>query len=285
MGPPGSIDPPSVAARINRLLEAGATLDRLLAAIAEIAETSAGSEQREHQVVAAVDRLADGVPEPSVAAVARHVFDLHGFAGDVARYYDPSNSLIHRVLERRRGIPITLAAVVAEVGRRHGVALALVGMPGHVLLTDAVEAGAAEVEPTYAVGPDSEVRWYDPFDRGRALDYDGCRQLFARFHPIEAFQPVMLRPMDHRGFVIRNLNNLRVAYTRLGDVPSMVPVLATAADLTGAGPAERFELANILEQLGRSEQAAVEFDRLAEVVPEQAGALRAKAALQRARRN
>ena len=85
-----------------------------------------------------------------------------GFRGDRRHYYDPENSLLDRVLDRRVGIPLTLSVVMMEVARRIGVPLGGVAMPGHFLVRDRVL-------------PDVFV---DPFDGGRTLDLAGVQRLF-----------------------------------------------------------------------------------------------------------
>src|SRR3546814_4479768 len=81
-----------------------------------------------------LDALAAGVAEPTVEALTAHLFGVEAFAGDTDSYFDPRNSLLSDVLDRRLGIPITLAVVAIEVGRRCGVPLVGIGMPGHFLV-------------------------------------------------------------------------------------------------------------------------------------------------------
>ena len=91
---------------------------------------------------------------------AGHDPTLH-FAGNHDRYYDASNSLLNQVLDRRVGIPITLSVLLIETGRRRGISLHGVGMPGHFLV------GSAE-------------GYIDAFHGGLLLDGRGCQQLFER---------------------------------------------------------------------------------------------------------
>ena len=109
-----------------------------------------------------LDAVAEGVRAPTLDGLVSHLFSTLRFTGNRRHYYDPRNSFLNHVLDRRIGIPITLSVVVMEVGRRIGVPVAGVGMPGHFLVRDKVD-------------PDVFV---DPFDRGQLLDAVGCRQLF-----------------------------------------------------------------------------------------------------------
>src|ERR687885_2626468 len=109
--------------------------------------------------LAALDGLAAGV-DRTLDGWRRHLFVDLGFSGNVKRYYDPANSFLNEVVRRRRGLPITLSVLGMEVGRRLGLRLEGVGMPGHFLLRH---------------GPDVYV---DPFDGGRVLDRAGCVERF-----------------------------------------------------------------------------------------------------------
>lgn len=253
------------ARRLDELVAADdRALDRVLAVVASV---DPDGPPPEASVVTALDSVAEGCPDGADAAtVLRHVFGTEGFSGDRTDYYDPANSLLHRVLERRRGIPLSLAAVTAEVARRRGGDLRPVGLPGHVLLGEGSE-------------PD---RWYDPFAGGAPLDIDACRTLFRRFHPVEAFQPTMLTPMPPEAVAIRTLNNLKVAWIKRGEASRVIPVLELRANMSSADPEDRLELARLLEALGRNERAAAEFDRLAELDPQRSERHRARARALRA---
>ncbi|MBN2624562.1 MAG: transglutaminase family protein, partial [Acidimicrobiales bacterium] len=154
----------------------------------------------EHQV-ARLDALAAGCAAPTLEAVTTHLFDDLGFTGDTADYTNPRNSLLDVVLDRRQGIPITLAVVLIEVARRRGVALHGVGMPGHFVVR-AVD------------DPDVFV---DPFHRS-VTDRAGCRRLFARLHgPRAPFEERFLDPVGPRAVVARMLTNLQRSFVGRGD--------------------------------------------------------------------
>ena len=90
----------------------------------------------------AASRAVDGdSPLGAANALSRFLFDDLGFAGNQRDYYDPRNSYVNEVLKRRVGIPITLSLVYMEVGRRTGVPMQGVGLPGHFLMRHAEEPG------------------------------------------------------------------------------------------------------------------------------------------------
>ncbi len=230
----------------------------------------------EEDVVAQLDALAaglaDGPPGRAGASVDDAVSFIYGelgFVGNAADYYSPDNSLIDRVLRGRRGIPLTLAMVGVEIGRRAGIELSIVGLPGHVLVGD----GAAP------------RRWFDPFAGGAELDLEGCRQLFGRFHQIESFTPAMADPIDNVSATVRMLSNLKVSYRSQGDLSQLVKVLELSATVPGAAVSEQVELAGALAALGRDDQAAEQRELLISRDPERAEQHRSAAARHRARRN
>lgn len=256
--------------RLNQILaDPDANLDVLLAALASVDQSA----PPEHEVVQAFDLLAESAQRqtssPTVPQTLDFVFGHLGFSGNATDYYDPANSLIHDVLRHRRGIPITLAAVASEIGRRLGNRLRPVGLPGHVLL-------AADAEPG---------RWYDPFNRGAILNHQDCVNLFGRFHPVAAFEPWMLDAMNNETFAVRTLNNLRVAFGRSGRLTDLVPVLELRANLAISGADDRVDFANLLGNVGRFDQAADEFELLIELDPDHAEEHQAKARSYRAHRN
>jgi regulator of sirC expression with transglutaminase-like and TPR domain len=109
-------------------------------------------------------RLASGTPPEEAAAVlTAYLFGECGFRGNQGDYYDPRNSFLNEVLERRMGIPISLAIVLIETARRVGVPLVGVGFPGHFLVRVAGQRGSLLL---------------DPFFGGRPI---GERQLLARY--------------------------------------------------------------------------------------------------------
>jgi regulator of sirC expression with transglutaminase-like and TPR domain len=209
--------------------------------------------------LARIDRLAEGVREPTLTGVRRHLFGDLGFAGDEDDYYDPRNSYLDTVLDRRVGIPITLSVLLMEVGRRLGVPLDGVSMPGHFLVRDKVD-------------PDVFV---DPFARGRELDRRGAQ---LRFHAVQGpgavFDPAFLEPVGRRAIVARMLANLETAATMRSDRFTLSWVLGLRAAMPDAAEADRRKFASVLAATGRFLEAAEVFDVLGDA--QAATRLRAK---------
>jgi regulator of sirC expression with transglutaminase-like and TPR domain len=141
-----------------------------------------------------------------MAAINQHLFEELGYRGDRDEYYDPRNSYLNEVFERRLGNPISLALVQMEVARRLGVPLDGVSFPGHFLVRLPVDDG---------------VLVMDPFNRGRPLDEEELRRR-ARPHlggeaPDDHALGQILHPASHRAILMRMLRNLHGAYTDRDD--------------------------------------------------------------------
>lgn len=142
---------------------------------------------------ARLDMLAQRCPTPTFDGMRAYLFETLGFRGNSRDYGDPENSFLDAVIERRLGIPISLAVVMMEVGRRIGAPVHGVGMPGHFLVMDAARDGV----------------WCDPFHGGALYDIEGCRRLFARVHDnARGFSRALLTPTDPHVIVARMLANL-----------------------------------------------------------------------------
>jgi len=210
-----------------------------------------------------LDALAADVPEPDAGSLARFLFVERGFAGNEVDYGDPRNSFLDAVLDRRLGIPITLSVLMIEVGRRRGLVLTGVGMPGHFL----VGAGPGE--------------WYDPFHGGASLDLAGCEALFAGAHGPVPFRPEYLAPVGPRAILSRILANLQRSFLRR-DPASAAWAVRLRLQVPGLTPRERGEQAGLLGSLGAFGEAAAELDALAGELSGE-GAERAKQAATRLR--
>lgn len=139
-------------------------------------------------------------------AINRHLFEEVGYAGNHDEYYDPRNSYLNEVFDRRLGNPISLALVQMEVSRRLGVPLDGISFPGHFLVRLPVDDG---------------VLVMDPFNRGRPLGVDELRER-AQPHmggdmPDDEVLSQILNPASHRAILMRVLRNLHGVYREDGD--------------------------------------------------------------------
>jgi regulator of sirC expression with transglutaminase-like and TPR domain len=164
-------------------------------------------------------------PAENEAALQRLLAYLYGelkFRGNAEDYYDPRNSYLDQVLERRLGIPITLAIVVVEVAARAGVNARGVSFPGHFLVRAPGARGTLLIDPFdgSVVGP-AELRALHARATGENQDPD----------------PRLLEPAEKREILLRMLNNLRGIWSQRGDrerlrgVLERLEILAPSPDL------------------------------------------------------
>ena len=194
---------------------------------AECALTAAAALSAGVDVAAVTMRLADlaagaskrfgpaETPLGQINALNEHLFDELGFAGDMDDYYAARNSLLNEVVERRRGIPITLSLLYIDVGARLGVPLVGVGMPGHFLVRHAAEEGL----------------YIDPFNRGVILSESECRHKFRDINVGVRWDPSFLAPVTSRSLLARMLRNLAAIWKQHEELALVERVLTLLISL------------------------------------------------------
>jgi len=133
-----------------------------------------------------------------LAIVNEYLFSELGFAGNQENYYDPENSYLNRVIDRRSGNPISLSTVFWLLARRLKLPVVGIGMPGHFLCryqssTDAI--------------------YIDPFNRGKILTRADCVKYLQQTS--HGFQESFLAPVSMGGTLLRTCTNLHKIYSQL----------------------------------------------------------------------
>lgn len=197
--------------------------------------------------LAALDGLADQVGTADLDALLATLFGVDGFRGDRQTYYDPQNSYLHRVLERRRGIPVTLSVVLIEVGRRAGIELAGIGTPAHFLVrTD----------------HDGQRRYIDAFGEGRVMDRPGLDALFRAIAPGVEVGP-HLQPLASIDIVRRMLANLVAIHRGRGDRDALRWATELRTLLPDASAADHRVFGGALAACGDFQRAAKVLESIA----------------------
>jgi regulator of sirC expression with transglutaminase-like and TPR domain len=164
-------------------------------------------------------------------AISDHLFERLGYAGNTYDYYDPRNSFLTDVIDRRTGIPISLSVLYLEVARRVGVLAQGVNFPGHFLVRVAVE---------------DAWLFIDPFSAGRALTPSDLEALLRKTTtPDAVLEPSIIAAATKRQIVARMLVNLAGIYGRNGDLPRSLDVLERLAILEPANPRIARDLAQL----------------------------------------
>ena len=188
------------------------------------------------ETIAGAADLAMPLPE-RLAMLDHQLFEVQGFSGNDDDYFDPRNSYLNDVIERRTGIPITLSVVYLEVGWRLGMPLVPVSFPAHFLVAS---TGAGRV-------------FIDPFNHGARVS---AEELVARLAPMaggsgQARQilPRVTAPASRREVAMRMLRNLRQIYAKQKDFDRLLVVTNRMVALDPKDPAALRERGHVLAEL------------------------------------
>jgi len=186
--------------------------------------------------------------------LTRTLYERHRFRGNTEAYYDPRNSFLNDVLDRRRGIPLTLGIVFLEVGWRLDLPLEGVSFPHHFLVR------------FRGAGMDFLL---DPFQGAEARFEDEAQELLDRVYGgMVRVQPSFLRTASRRDMLIRLLSNLKSIYLNTGDHLKALGVVERILLLRPDAAPERKTLGVILARMGRRQEAVEELRRYLAMDPE-----------------
>ena len=208
------------------------------------------------------DRVRDaGDADQTISALNSTLFDELGFRGNRDNYYDPRNSYLNQVIDRRLGIPITLTVIYTEVARRVGLPVYGVGLPSHFI---AVHKGA---------GGDVYI---DPFNRGRVMGRAGVEDLLAEMSggAIELEERHLL-PVTNKQIITRMLSNLLNIHlgnyggggSRHTDYGRALKVMERILMVNPDSPAHVRDYGLLLAANGKMKQAILELDRYLALAP------------------
>jgi regulator of sirC expression with transglutaminase-like and TPR domain len=138
-------------------------------------------------------------PLKIIQTINNYLFNQLGFVGNTENYYDPRNSFLNDVLNRRMGIPISLSVIYLEIAQRINFPMVGVGMPGHFIIRPDVE--------------DIGI-FIDVFNQGEILFPQDCLVRIKEIYqqPIMELPPTALAPVSKKQILIRMLNNLQMVY-------------------------------------------------------------------------
>jgi regulator of sirC expression with transglutaminase-like and TPR domain len=196
-----------------------------------------------------------GDPSESITALNRVLFEEEGFRGNGEDYYDPRNSFLNDVLDRKLGIPITLAVVYMEVARRVGFPLVGVGMPGHFLLKH------YDVEGREIL--------IDPFNRGSILTAKDCQRCLDEIYGGQMpLQPEFLMAVSRRQVLVRMLNNLKSIYLSGRNFRKALPIVDFILAIYPRSPEDVKQRALLRWSLGQTRGALADLDDYLKMSPD-----------------
>lgn len=210
------------------------------------------------ELAAAVRTRLPESPSPSdiVLNLNIHLFREEGFRGNTSAYYDPANSFLNEVLDRKTGIPITLSVVYIEVARRLGLSLVGVGFPGHFLVK--------------YTGPEGDVV-LDPFLGGITLDHQQLthklQTMYGEQNPLLGQIPQLLAPASKKDILVRMLRNLKGVYLQKNDFARALSVIERILLIEPDAPAEIRDRGSVHQRLGHLQAALRDFQRYVTLAP------------------
>jgi regulator of sirC expression with transglutaminase-like and TPR domain len=196
---------------------------------------------------AAAEQRVAAATGAGVEAFNNFLFEEAGFAGNQFDYYDAANSYLNRVLERRTGIPITLSILYMAVGRKAGLQVDGIGLPGHFI----VRASERDASRSVLV---------DPF-HGTALGPEDCQDRLDQVYGGQvALTDEHLRPVTAREILTRLLANLKAIYARANLHRQTLAVLDRMLLLAPLAAGEHRDRGIVLAQLERLPEAVAELE-------------------------
>ncbi len=205
------------------------------------------------------DRLRARLPadagKPHVISMLNHfLFRELGYAGNFDNYYDPRNSFLNDVIDRRVGIPITLSILYIEIARRVGVALQGISFPGHFLAKCVTDQGVIVL---------------DPFNKGISLSEADLRERLGESGDSSAHSDtplvVLLRPATPHEILVRLARNLKAIYIQARDLEKAVAMSNLILCVNPIDIKELRERAALYHQLFCFRAALADFERLVEL--------------------
>jgi regulator of sirC expression with transglutaminase-like and TPR domain len=203
-------------------------------------------------------KVVDLPPHRQAEVVADLVFRRAGFHGNEEHYDDPRNSFINQVLDRRTGVPITLALVYTEVARLLGIQAVGVGFPGHFLVK--------VVDTRRTAGVDRSV-FVDPFYSGAVLNEKDLSDLAERCTGDNEVDPEWLVPVSSRQALHRMLSNLRSCYQQRGETAQLLVVLHRLLEIAPHSASVLRERGNLQAKLGAPRAAISDLESYLERLP------------------
>ena len=192
-------------------------------------------------------------PLKVIKAINFELFDGLGFQGNNQDYYNPKNSFLNQVIERRVGIPITLSVIYLAVAQRLDFPMVGIGMPGHFLIRpDFEDAGI----------------FVDAFNRGEILFKQDCQKKLTRMYqqPVE-LDPKWLAPVSNRHILARMLNNLKFIYLHNREIDKALSTMSGIIRLYPNRAPEIRDRGLLYYQMNRWQEAAVDLEYFLKIAP------------------
>ncbi len=193
--------------------------------------------------------------EEMIVTLNHFLFVEQGFAGNTDDYYDPRNSFLNEVLDRKLGIPITLSILYLEIGRRLGLPFEGVSFPGHFLVKYPTEDGDLVL---------------DPFSGGTPLDEHDLQTLLDKTFGETAEVPPLNQLLSAAGkqeILVRMLRNLKGVYQHHSQSAKVLNTLNRILLIAPGQPVETLERARLYDQMECLQAALADYERYLALAP------------------
>ncbi len=205
------------------------------------------------RLAARADCHAQRPPPENIAKLNELLFGQENFSGNDEDYDDPRNSYLNDVLERKKGIPITLSLVYLEVARRRGLPILGVGFPGHFLVK--YLSGSGEI-------------LLDPYNRGITVTREDClERLKTHFGEEAELKPQYLAASTPKQILARMLNNLKGSYFRRRQYTKVLNMIELALSIEPQSRQEIHDRGMVHFLLKQYAEAAADFKTCLSLAP------------------
>ncbi len=192
-------------------------------------------------------------PLKVIRTINHHLFNHYNFRGNQQNYYDPNNSFLHQVLERKLGIPISLSVVYLAIAKRLDFPMVGIGMPGHFLIRPEFEDVGIFV---------------DPFNQGEILFEADCQaKLDETYHSQVVLDPNWLAPIAKKQILTRMLNNLKFIYLHRREVDKALCVMSAMVQIFPENIEEIRDRGLLYYQTKRWSEAILDLEYFLKVAP------------------
>jgi len=193
-------------------------------------------------------------PLKVIQTINYHLFDCLKFKGNQTDYYNADNSFLHRVIESKAGIPISLSIVYLAVAQRLGFPMVGIGMPGHFLIRPQFEDAGFFV---------------DAFNQGEILFKQDCQTKLNRIYQQKVkLSSNLLTPVSNKHILARVLNNLKFIFLRQQQLDKALSIMSAILRLFPHNVSEIRDRGLLYYQVNRWQEAVVDLEYFLKIAPD-----------------
>ncbi len=198
--------------------------------------------------------IAERYPLKVIKSINDHLFDRLEFCGNQHDYYDPDNSFLNQVIDRKVGIPISLAVIYLAIAQRLNFPMVGIGMPGHFLIRPEFEA--------------SEI-FIDVFNQGEILFKHDCQMKLDQIYQQQVkLDPSWLMPVTNKQILARMLNNLKFIYLHRRELDKALSIMSAILKILPQNVAEIRDRGLLYYQVNRWEEAIIDLQYFLKIAPD-----------------